>query len=174
MRHKRKSKAEFFQDAAEEFMRLNNLTEFDPDEVAAWMVETNQFQETYYSVQRQCKKELTKALKAKRVIDPQGRDVRGMLSVRKRNAQGELFSTWAPLFRSKPTHARLSLQQWRRSFKGEALLHHRTTASYNENNIHGAAIPLFDYDLNKDIAENEMPKEYPEDRPPEDQPPVAE
>ena len=73
---------------------------------------------------------------------------------------------------AKPQHARLSLQQWRRSISGEGKLHHRTTESYNDNNVHGAAVPLFDYDLNKDIAEHGMPEEYPEVRPPEDQPPA--
>lgn len=165
-RPRKTSKTEFFQKAAREYMEIHGVSEFDPDEVAKWMVDTDQYAERPYSMVRRCKQELTKALKSQRRTDAQGRDVRAMLAVRRKNAQGELFSTWAPIFESPPTHARLALQQWRRSLRGEALLHNRTALSYNDNNIHGAAIPLFDYDMNKDIAEAEMPKDYPEDRPP--------
>lgn len=43
MRQARKSKAEFFQNAAEEYMRIKKVAEFDPDDVADWLVETGQF-----------------------------------------------------------------------------------------------------------------------------------
>jgi len=159
------SKAEIFQDAARKYMELHKVTEFDPDEVAEWMVNTKQYEERAYSVVRRCKQELTKALRAQHVTDPQNRDVRAMLCARYKNKQGELWSMWSPIYQAKPDHARRALQQWRRSLRGEALLHDRTTKSYNDNNIHGASLPLFDYDLNKDIAEASMPPDYPDEKP---------
>jgi hypothetical protein len=164
-RKRRSPKAEFFQRAAQEYMRINKVTEFDPDDVAKWMISTRQYEEQSYSVVRRCRQELTKALKAQHVTDPQGREVRAMLSVRHRDEQGELWSTWSPLYQAKPDHARLSLQQWRRSMRGEVLLHDRTARSYNDNNVHGAQLQLFDYDFNRDRDEDAMPKDYPDERP---------
>lgn len=160
-----KSKTEYFQDAARKYMELYNVSEFDPDDVAEWMVNTKQYEERPHSVVRRCKQELTKALRSQRITDPQGRDVRAMLCARRKNQQGELWSIWSPIYQAKPDHARRALQQWRRSIRGEVLLHERTTQSYNENNMHGAQIPLFSYDMDKDIAESKMPQEYPDEKP---------
>jgi hypothetical protein len=163
---RRRSKADFFQKATEEYMRINGITEFDPDDVAEWMVETRQYEEQSYSVVRRCKQELTKALRAQHQIDPDGEDVRALLCVRHKNAQGLLSSRWSKLYESKPEHARLSGQQWRRGIRGEVLLHDRTFRSYNKFNIHGAQLTLFDHDYNKDIEEDSMSGEdYPETRP---------
>jgi len=162
---KKKSKAEYFQDAAQEYMTMRGVTEFDPEEVAEWMVETKQYEEVPRSVITRCKQELTKALRAQHITDNQGRDVRAMLCARHKNAQGTFWSIWSPLYVSKPEHARLALQQWRRSIRGEVLLHDRTTHSYNDNNVHGAQLPLFDYNLNKDRDEAGLPDQYPDEKP---------
>jgi hypothetical protein len=45
------------------------------------------------------------------------------------------------------------------------LLHDLTTRSYNDNNIHKAELPLFDYDMNKDRVESSLPEQYPDERP---------
>src|SRR6266511_2533303 len=104
-RSTRTSKADFFQSAAREDMRLKGVTEFDPDDVADWMVKTRQYVETSYSVQRRCKQELTRALKSQRLTDPQGRDVRAMLCARHTDTEGELFSRWAPIYQASGQHA---------------------------------------------------------------------
>lgn len=162
---RRVSKTERFLRATQEYMRLHGVTEVDPDDVARWMVDTRQYEEQPYSMVRRCRQEITKALKSQRLTDPQGRDVRAMLSVRHKNEQGQLWSTWSPIYQSTQKHARLSLQQWRRSIRGEVLLHDRTTKSYNDNNEHGSQIPLFDYNLNLDRDEAEMPPDYPDEKP---------
>lgn len=161
----KKSKIEFFQEAARKYMELHGVTEFDPDDVAKWLVETKQYEETSHNVVKRCKKELTDALRAQHITDNQGRDVRAMLCARHKNEQGEFWSIWSPLFLSKPEHARLSLQQWRRSIRGEVLLHDRTTRSYNDNNVHGAQLELFDYNMNKDREEASLPDKYPDEKP---------
>jgi hypothetical protein len=161
----KKSKPEYFQDAAKEYMKLHGVTEFDPDEVAQWMVDTGLYEEAPRSMVRRCKHELVKYLRAQRVMDPQGRDVRGMLGARYKNEQGEFWSTWSPTYESKPEHARLALQQWKRGVRGEVLLHDRTTRSYNDNNVWGAQLPLFDYNMNKDIEEANLPEHYPDEKP---------
>lgn len=161
----RKSKAEYFQEAAQEYMALHGVTEFDPDEVAQWMVDTERYDEVPGSKVKRCKKELVKHLRAQRVTDAQGRDVRAMLGARYKNEQGELWSKWSPIYEAKPPHARLALQQWRRSFRGEVVLHDRTTRSYNDNNVWGAQLPLFDYNMNKDCEEANLPEHYPDEKP---------
>lgn len=164
-RRTRQSKAEYYQQAAKDYMKLHEVTEFDPEEVARWMIDTGRYVEAPGSKVKRCKKELTKMLRAERLTDPQGRDVRAMLGARYKNEQGEFWSKWAPLYESRPEHARLSLQQWRRSFRGEVILHERTTQSYNDNNVWGAQLPLFDYNMNKDIDEAKMPEHYPDEKP---------
>lgn len=166
---RRASKREYYQNAAREFMKLHGVSEYDPLEVAQWLVDTGQYSEKPKSKLLRCKAELTDALRVQRMEDPDGNDVRANLGARYKNAQGELFSRWAPLFEAKPEHARLSGQQWRRSIRGESLLHDRTFRSYNKHNTHGAQLPLFDYNFNLDIAESQMPDEYSDDKP-DDQP----
>jgi hypothetical protein len=164
-RFRRRSKRDFYQQAAQEYMRLNGVSEFDPADVAQWMIDTKQYNEKERSKLLRCKQELTDALRSQRLTDPQGRDVRAMLGARYKSKQGELFSKWAPLFEAKPNHARLSGQQWRRSIRGEVLVHDRTFRSYNENNTHGAQLPLFDYNFNLDRDEDQMPPDYPDTKP---------
>jgi len=161
----KQSKAEYFQQGAKEFMESHGATEFDPDEVAQWMVDSGRYEEAPRSMVKRCKQELIKYLRAQRLTDPQGRDVRAMLGARYKNQQGDLWSKWAPLHESRPEHARVALQQWRRNFRGEAVLHDRTTRSYNDNNVWGAQLPLFDYDMNKDCEEASLPEHYPDERP---------
>ncbi|MGA2092532.1 MAG: hypothetical protein ABSH16_03870 [Sedimentisphaerales bacterium] len=161
----KKSKTEFFQEAARRYMEKFKVTEFDPDDVAKWLVDTEQYVEVSRNVVKRCKHELVKALRAEHVTDNQGRDVRANLGARYKNEQGYLWSRWSPIYLSKPQHARLALQQWRRSIRGEVLLHDRTTRSYNDNNVHGAQLELFDYDMNKDRDEANMPEQYPDEKP---------
>jgi hypothetical protein len=160
-----KSKAEYFQDAVQKYMLLHHVTEFDPDEVAAWMVKMGLYEDRPRSAEYYCRAEIIKSLRAQHITDPQGREVRAMLGARRKDAQGNLFSTWAPLFQAKPDHARRSLQQMRRGARGEVLMIDRTANSYNDNNIHGAVLPLMDFDFNKDIAEDSMPPDYPDEKP---------
>ncbi len=161
----KKSKAEFFQEAARQYMALHGVTAFDPEDVADWMVETKQYEEAPRSIISRCKQELVKSLRAQRTTDDQGRDVRAMLGARYKNQQGDFWSIWSPIYVAKPEHARLALQQWRRSIRGEVLLHDRTTRSYNDNNVYKAELTLFDYNLNKDRDEAAMPDQYPDEKP---------
>lgn len=161
----KKSKAEFFQKAAQNYMEINGVTEFDPEIVADWMVDTKQYEEAPRSIVTRCKQELVKSLRVQRTTDDQGRDVRAMLGARYKNKQGDFWSIWSPIYLSKPEHARLALQQWRRSIRGEVLLHDRTTRSYNDNNVHKVQLPLFDYNMNKDRDEAAMPEQYPDEKP---------
>ncbi len=60
----KKSKAEFFQEAARQYMALHGVTAFDPEDVADWMVETKQYEEAPRSIISRCKQELVKSLRA--------------------------------------------------------------------------------------------------------------
>jgi len=162
---RRKSKAQYYQDAMERFMRERKVTEFDPDDLADWMVENGLYDEAPRSPKYRCRAEIVKVMRAQHLTDPQGREVRAMVGVRRKNSQGELFSTWSPLFQAKLDHARRSFQQMRRGARGELLIIDRTMKSYNDNNVHGVTLPLLDFDFNKDIAEDSMPGEYPDEKP---------
>ena len=163
IRVSRQSKQEWLQARARDWMRLHNATEFAPDVVAAWLVDTRQYEEAPYSVVRRCRQELTRALRQQKMVDPQGREVRALCSVRYRDENGELKATWSTLFEASPKHMRQSAQQHRRSIRGEILQHHRNVVSWNDNNVHGAQLELFGYNFNLDVAEAEMPTEYPDE-----------
>jgi len=168
---RRKSKKDFFQEAAHAYMKEFGVTDFDPDEVAEWMVDTGQYEERPRSVIHRCKQELTEALRDEKIIDPAGRVVRAMHCVRYVNEDGAIKSTWATLFDAAPNHMRVSFQQNRRAIRGQVLQMHASQVSYNEFNKHGAQLDLFDHNYNLDIAESEMPLDYPDERPEgEDQP----
>jgi hypothetical protein len=161
----KQTKPEYFQGAARKYMKEHGVTEYDTDEVAQWMVDTGLYREAPRSIVKRCKQELTKYLRAEHITDPQGRDVRANLGARCRNKQGDFSSIWGPLYQLQPEHARRALQQWLRGTRGEVLLHDRTTRSYNDNNVWGAQLTLFDYDMNKDIEEAKLPESYPDEKP---------
>jgi hypothetical protein len=77
-------------------------------------------------------------------------------------------SEWADIIKAKPDHMRLSLTLRRNGIVADAWHHLLDTRSYNDNNMYGAQLPLFDYDINKDIAEKELPENWPEENPEED------
>jgi len=68
----------------------------------------------------------------------------------------------------KPKRMRLSLAASMRQIEGTVLRHRVRNLSYNDNNVHGGAVDLFDYDMNKMISEREQPPEYPDTRPDDD------
>lgn len=74
---------------------------------------------------------------------------------------------WADIKTAKPDHMRLSLTLRRNGIVADAWHHLLDTRSYNDNNIHGAELPLFDYDINKDLVEKELPEDWPEGNPEE-------
>lgn len=158
------TRKEYFQRSNRDYKRQFGVVEVDPTVVAQWMVDTGRYQERPLSKTVRCRQELVRALKDEMTTDPQGREVRANACVVIRKA-GETQTFWANMYDLKPKRMRLSLAGTMRQIEGAVMRHRTINESYNDNNRHGGAVPLFDYDFNKMIAERAQPTEYP-DAPP--------
>jgi hypothetical protein len=150
-------------------MRLRGTTEVDPDELTAWAIDEGRMEDQPISFFRRARKELIQAMRADEGTDAQGRTgVRKMLALRqtvkikRKKIQKWL---WIDLYEASPRKAHIALSQQRRGFVAWCRKHKQTVESYNANNKHGAQIPLFDYNINRDLAEEQQPTEYPDERP---------
>lgn len=152
-----------------EYAELYGLTEVDPDEVSNWMVETGRYISRPVSDVRRCKQDLVRALKDEKITDAQGREVRANHCIRWREGEN-LFSRWVSIYQAKPGRMRISLAQRVRQMEAQVHQHHTDWASYNDNNIHGAQLSLFDYNFNNSIAEKNLPTDYPDEPPSSDGP----
>lgn len=158
------TRSEYFRQCNREYMLEHGVTEVDPDKVSEWMVQTGRFSEAPISPARRCRKELVRALKEEVAVDPQGRSYRVNQAV-PITIKGETKTFWGNIFDLKPKHMRMSLAVRMRQIEGAVARHHTDTSSYNDNNKHGGQIPLFDYDLNRFIAEKDQPTDYPDSPP---------
>jgi hypothetical protein len=72
---------------------------------------------------------------------------------------------WAPLYRATADQFRLGMQARRNGIRADCRQHKKDHESYNDNNVHGEHVDLFDYDFNKDLDEESFPTEYPDEDP---------
>lgn len=152
-----------------EYMKEFNVETVDPGRVYDWARETGRWEPKQLDIRKQYIRELRRALRDEHYIDPQGREVRRMHAAPKRASNGQLVWEWADIETAPPDHMRVSLTLRRQGIVADAWHHLQDTKSYNDNNVHGAQIPLFDYDINKDIAEKEQPEQWPDVDPEEGQ-----
>jgi hypothetical protein len=162
------SRKDYFARARREYAGEHGLTEVDPDDVAKWMVDTGRYDPRPLSIVKRCKQELVRALKDERITDPEGREVRANHCIRWREGD-TLFSRWVGIYEAKPGRMRTSLAQRLRQMEAQVHQHHTDWSSYNDHNIHGAQLGLFDYDFNKAVDERNQPTQYPDEPPAEDE-----
>lgn len=108
-----------------------------------------------------------RAARTEKYIDPQGRSVRRKHAVRyQREIDGRQrwFSWWRDVETAEPDYMRISYQQRRTSVVGVCAQLKTDVDSYNDNNRFGAQISM-DFNIDADLQEMEMPKEYPDKRP---------
>ena len=163
---RRTSKNEYFQRACRHYMQHFGVKEVDPDAVAQWMIDTGQYEERPYSTVKRCKRELVRALRDQKEKDPADREVRSMHPITW-HENGEAHSLWSHLYDMHPAKAHASLRLRVRQVEAQVKQVETDRLSYNDFNIHGAQLPLFDYDLNKTLTESSLPTEY-SDEPPAD------
>jgi hypothetical protein len=162
---KRKSLREQLQDIVHDYMREFGVDSVDLDTVAEWAVEAGRYRREPATMVRRCKSELSRAMRAEHFTDPQGREVRLMHAARLPFGDDGSIVVWADIRKAKPHHMEISFQQRRHGIVRDALQHKTDVTSYNENNKYGAVLSLFDYNINKDLAELEASTEYPDENP---------
>jgi hypothetical protein len=144
---------------------IEDGADIDPDELTAWAINTNRAEREELNFFRQTRRDLVKALKDEEVTDGQGRTIPRRAAIRIKGDKHQ--SRWFDFLAAKPRKALTSLAQQRRSLVAYARKIKLKQESYNDNNQYGAELPLFDYNLNKDLRDAEQPTVWPEDAPDE-------
>lgn len=162
---RRKSLREQLQEIVHDYMREFGVDAVDLETVAEWAVSRGLYRREPANIIRRCKSELSRAMRAEHFLDPQGREVRLMHAARLPFGDDGSIVVWADIRRAKPHHMEISFQQRRHGIVRDALQHKIDVASYNDNNQYGASLSLFDYNINKDLAELEAPSDYPDENP---------
>lgn len=160
------SYATWLQNIVHEYQKEFDVDVVDLDVVTDWAVRTKRYTRSAPTVHQQCRRELAAALRTERHIDPQGRVVRTMHSVKKKiKVQGEQITMWewADIRTAEPMYMQLSLQQRRQGILAGVKQHKIDWSSYNENNRYAVQLNMFDYNFNLDLEESELPTEYDED-----------
>jgi len=164
---RRASKKEQRQRIVRDYMREHGINEVDPDELTAWAINHGRISDDELDFFRRAKRDLIQAMRDQHQIDRQGREVRKMIAIRYKENRVQK-SLWMDLFETKPKRAHTALAQQRRSIVAYCRKHKQTVESYNDNNVYGAQLTLFDYNINKDLIEEQQPTEYPDEKPAED------
>lgn len=147
-----------------EYMLEFNVEIINMDKVAAWAIETGRYNRSPKTMQQRAKEEISKSLRAERHIDPQGRTVRTMhpIKVKIEGEQVPLW-VWVDIRTATRKQMRKAFSRQRQAIQRDVMGHKQNVDSFNDNNINGEQIPLFDYNFNKDVVEAELPTEYNED-----------
>jgi hypothetical protein len=150
-----------------DYMEAMGVSEVDLDEVAAWAVSTGRYQRPPVSIIKQCREQLSEACRSEHFTDPQGRDVRQMHPVKVYDGSKQMVF-WADFRTARPSHMRLSFQQRRQAILADCNAHKVDVDSYNDNNAFQVKLPGFSYNFDPDMAEQNLPTEYIDDKPEED------
>jgi hypothetical protein len=140
--------------------------DIDPDEVTAWAINSKRIDRERTNFFRQTRREIVKTLKDEEVTDNQGRTIPRRAAIRIKGDKHQ--SRWFDFLAAKPKKALTALAQQRRSLVAYARRIKLKRESYNDNNQYGAELPLFDFNLNKDLRDAEQPTVWPEDAPSSD------
>ena len=155
---------EQYQAIAHEYMIEHGVEVLNMKDLADWAVRTGRFQRQPKSIEQLAREEISRALRAERHTDPQGRYVRTMHAapIKIEGEQGTLWE-WVDIRSAPPPRMRAAFSYKRQAILADVLRHKGDVDSYNDNNNFNTRLPLFDYDFNKDVAEAELPTEYNED-----------
>lgn len=162
----RKSRSEEIVEMVHTYQEEMGVTAVDIDAVATWAINRGKYSRPPKSMKQQAKEDISRALRASRHTDPQGRVVRTMHPVPVPSLLGEqqqLEFVWVDMRDAQPIEMRSALAYRRQLILSDVKRHKDDTDSYNENNRHGEQIGLFDYDFNKDVQEASMPATYDEE-----------
>lgn len=146
-----------YREAHGDVMDLNDMYE--------WAVANGEYQHRELDIRKQFKREMGNALGREMKRDPQGREVKANHAYREPNDEGQYEWRWASIETIRPDHMRISLTLRRDAMSSTVIQHHTDFSSYNENNIYGAELPLFDYDFNHDIEEDQQPEDWSDEDP---------
>jgi hypothetical protein len=153
------------QELTQKYMVRFQVDSVDPLEVARWAIKEKLYFPRRMDPARLLRREIARALAAEYIVDPQGREVRGMIPVPVTNEEGQLTWEWGRIYQATKDHFVLSQQVRRNGILAGCRQHKRDQDSYNDNNVHGVNVDSADYDFNKDLEEDTFPTDYPDEDP---------
>lgn len=158
-RRYKSSNAKMLQQICHDYMAEHGVESVDPDDLASWAMATGRWQERPYDAHKRCRRELADAMRDEHFTDPQGREVRRMHPDRVLKGDNyawewhEIYHMPAAKFRASITHRRDGVLAGLKQMKTDQ-------DSWNDNNVHGATLPLFDADFNPDLEEMDQPDDH--------------
>jgi hypothetical protein len=142
-----------------EWMEAEGADVANLDKASEWACKTGRYQRQPISMQKQCKREMAIAMRHAKHIDPQNRKVRSKHPI-EIEYEGEQLTFWVDLRTAKPEQMELAFKKSWQAIGNDIKRHSIDHASYNDNNLYGAEIPLFDYNFNADAEEARLTGEY--------------
>ncbi len=160
------TKTRLLQEICRDYMKVHGVDSVDPDEVAMWAISTGRWEERPYSAVKRCRRELVDAMRLEHFEDPQGRDVRRMHPVRVLRGENYTFD-WCDIYKMSAKKWKASQNLRRDGVLGVLKQMKTDCESWNENNVHGAQLSLFNPDFTEDLAEMDQPDDFWPDEDPE-------
>ena len=139
-----------------------------PERVAEWAAKRGVWIPPPINPVNLLRKQIATYLRAARMIDPQGREVRANAAVFVEVGTSEgpkKRSRWLPLFDAPAAFAWQWFQLRRKQSVDDLVQMETDRESYNDNNKHGAKLGQMELDFTKDVAEKKMPATYPVEAP---------
>lgn len=162
----KKGKTKTLQDVADLYRREVTTEPVELTVVAKWAIQNNLWRPTYKSPEQILAAELGAALREQYIDDPQGRRVRRKHARRTEEVLSDGSTKqhvfWDDITTANPEYMQASLQQRRRLILADCQQLKTDADSYNENfNKSGVAVQT-SFDFTDDLAESDLPGEYPE------------
>jgi hypothetical protein len=164
----KKSAAETLQDAMDAYRHAHGDKPFRTIEAASWAYRRGLVAPRPFDAIKMLAKEMSRAAREEYYEDPQGRRVRKKHARREAviiDGEEKQLVFWDDILTAQPEHMRVAFQQRRAAIVYDCLQHKTDVDSYNDNNIHGTALPLFSYNVDEDLAELGQDTHYPDSRP---------
>jgi hypothetical protein len=138
----------------------------DTNALAFWAYKKKHLEPQQRDVIKQLAREFSRAFRQQYIVDENGEPVRRVHAYRER--RGDVQNTfWFMMEEATPQKMRLSAGARRRGALSDVMQIYRDLKYFNKNHNAGDPVGMsFNFDM--DIAEKELPTEYPEEAPPED------
>jgi len=147
---------------AQEWAEATGSEIIDIDAASDWAIANNKYQRVPVSQKQQCMTDMRRGLQQSRYTDAQGNSIRTTHAIR--NYVGEQMefpaTIWIDVRTAKPELVQQALQQEFDGIVNDVKRHAIEKRSYDLNNIYGATLLPFDYDITQQAQDAEMSGEY--------------
>lgn len=138
----------------------HNTEEVDYKAITKWAIENRYYEKEPITPEQQCEADLRRAVKSATWVNPKGKKVR-IYGIPRVVFEGELLTLSPVDMRvAKPDIAKTVQDANFDGIGNDVKRHSIETESYNDNNLYGVALPLYDYNFNKLAEEAIASGEY--------------